>query len=61
MPNMVFDEVSCDTLSRLKGIETFHGGRGGDPYRNSCDTLSRLKGIETSFSPCPNEFITLSL
>ena len=39
--------ISLDTLSRLKGIETFFFNFGICVDDKSLDTLSRLKGIET--------------
>ena len=38
---------TCDTLSRLKGIETYHVNHNLIQHELTCDTLSRLKGIET--------------
>ena len=40
-------QVSCYTLSRLKGIETQCSLAHPIADRRSCYTLSRLKGIET--------------
>ena len=40
--------VACDTLSRLKGIETLLFGVFYIVLFGACDTLSRLKGIETT-------------
>ena len=42
-----------DTLSRLKGIETFYGWGYQMNVPNALDTLSRLKGIETLFKINP--------
>ena len=44
---------SCsDTLSRLKGIETYLEGKEISIPRFRSDTLSRLKGIETLCQRC---------
>ena len=38
---------TLDTLSRLKGIETYLRARHPSTSHTALDTLSRLKGIET--------------
>ena len=47
MGDAVGQRNCSDTLSRLKGIETFKMGPGPVSGLKCSDTLSRLKGIET--------------
>ena len=50
MAKIVFgllNQLSLDTLSRLKGIETLNLYRPRRLGHQTLDTLSRLKGIET--------------
>ena len=48
MGTTLIENFSLDTLSRLKGIETFPEIHFLECDLSTLDTLSRLKGIETN-------------